>query len=164
MQDKGKDGKKRSRRYSERERAEALSVVKAEGGVVARAARITGIPAATLMEWVKGRIPEPVVKLRVETDISLFNRFGSIANKLGGLMEADIDESLNGGKKIPLEKMALVIGILVDKMEKLKKMEGGADDSEDEPPAPVSDEERERVTKELLEKGRARLALVSGDR
>jgi transposase-like protein len=145
--------KKRSRTYSDRERAEALAVLDAVGGVVERAAKMSGVPANTLSEWAKGRVRPAVLEEKEEVKAALYDRIETLAGDIVGLMARRIKEDALSARPIGFSSAAVALGVLVDKMEKLKGMPGGAAAGAAGTPGAVSAEERERVTARLRADG-----------
>jgi transposase-like protein len=110
----GKRGKQR--RYSDREKAEALAALKANGGKVQRTARALGIPAATLSAWVRDQKEQKhldVIKQTEEIIPLLADAIEAVARKLLAGFESKIESS-------GMRDMAITFGIAVDKMQLLR--------------------------------------------
>lgn len=154
-------GAKRSRTYSDRERAEALAVLDAEGGVVGRAAKKTGVPEKTLASWASGRVPPEVVAEKEEIKVALYYRLEALAEKIVGLMVRRVEEDAQADPKhrIPFNTAAVAIGVVVDKMKVLKEMPGAAAAGA-KPADDLTPEQKRAEAARLLEVGRQRLQLV----
>jgi hypothetical protein len=84
--------KQRSKhRYSDSERAQALAILDANGGNMARAARQAKVPRCTLQQWAKGRVSADVPKLQQEKNADLADLFEKAAHEMIGVAMANKD-------------------------------------------------------------------------
>ena len=108
------------RRYSDREKAEALAIFDACGSL-SETARATGIPDATLSDWIRGKrgvSSTDIPKLRNEKGQNLSEHFEEIALQACRVAGA----KLNGKQahEIPFNHLLTGAGIAVDKMQLLR--------------------------------------------
>jgi transposase-like protein len=103
----------RKRTYSDEEKAAALACYDACAGNMAEAARRSGVPRVTLLEWVRGRVSDGVSDIRQQKRESLADVCERLAHKLAGVADKKA-EDLSG-------KDAMVAaGIAIDKMQLLR--------------------------------------------
>ncbi len=107
-------GKKRSRRYIDDERASALAALAANAGNVEKTARQIGIPAKTLANWAKGVSHPEAAKAGDQKKGPLADKLEEVAWKLAEAIPERIAAT-------PLEKLALSLGIVIDKMRLLRE-------------------------------------------
>src|SRR5690242_8542094 len=96
------------RRYSDNDKADALTVLDACGGNVSEAARKTGVPANTLSEWRDGRISVDVPKLREEKKAALSDRLEELAHTLIDAIPDKVGDA-------NLRDVAVSLGVAIDK-------------------------------------------------
>jgi transposase-like protein len=150
---------KRSRTYSDRERAEALAVLDAVGGVVARAAKMTGVPEKTLSGWAEeGRVKPEVLEEKKEIKAALYDRIETLAGDIIGLMVRRVKDDILADRKIGFSEASVALGVLIDKMEKLRGMPGGGAGPGQTPSAGLTPEQKQRQAADLLEQGRQSLS------
>lgn len=118
--------KRRGRaRYSDEEKAGALTILAVNNGNVKRTARSLGIPRATLTAWARGRGTHAgVTQLCHLKKDSLADRFEEVIRKMLAALPSKIEDA-------PLLDLVKGVGILVDKMLLLRncptKIETNAD-------------------------------------
>ena len=160
-------GGKRSRTYSDSDRAAALAVLDAEGGLekhgaLARAAKAARVPPKTLAEWASGRVSQEVAGEKEEIKAALYDRLETLAEEIVGMMVRRVreDEQADPKTRIPFNTAAVAVGVIVDKMEVLKRIPAavpaGAASAADE----MTPAERRAEAERLLSIGRERLKLV----
>jgi len=110
---------RKRREYSDEQRAEALALLDANEGNVRRTARELGIPRGTLLSW-KDKPKAGVSKLRPQKRGSLFEAGKNVAWLLAGKLQDE--EKL---RKASYRDIATSFGIVVDKLEVLRKLEMG---------------------------------------
>lgn len=102
------------RSYSDRQKAEALAALDANGGIVNRTANQLGIPRKTLEQWAKDiGTGEDVAHIRQEKRIDLAQSLEDVAYKLVEAMPGKISEA-------NLQQIATSAGIAIDKMRLLR--------------------------------------------
>src|SRR5262245_27687368 len=107
------------RRYSDHEKAEALAMLAANAGNVARTARQVHVPRQTLQEWAAGRGLSPAVpELRHEKKAALADRLEDLAHRLLDLMPDKIGAA-------NLQHCAVALGIAIDKLLRLRGQPAG---------------------------------------
>lgn len=155
----GAKGAKRSRTYSDRERAEALAALDAEGGVISHAAKRTGVPQKTLAEWAAGRVQPEVLGEKEEVKKGLADRLEELAHKLLDNLMARAASELS--PTVPLRDVATSLGIVCDKLEKLRPAgDAGGPAAGAKPGQDMTPEERRESAAALLEQARENLKRV----
>lgn len=101
------------RRYSDSDKAAALTVLDANEGNLNKTAKQLDIPRTTLERWVEGRVSDDVPQLRQQTKKALANELEALAYKL---IEA-MPEKLEGAN---LQQASVALGIVVEKMQLLR--------------------------------------------
>ena len=104
------------RKYTDREKAEALAIVDMQGGNVRKASQLTGIPEGTLYEWVGGRrVNGDVPDLRESAKDRLLALFDSV-------VVATLESMLTDGSmaRANFQQKAIAVGILTDKSQLLR--------------------------------------------
>jgi transposase-like protein len=101
------------RRYSDRDRTEALVALDANSGNVKRTALQLGIPHKTLDEWAKGRVHADVASDRIEKKEELADRLEALAHQIVGLLPGKLAMA-------SVQQLATTLGIAVDKMQVLR--------------------------------------------
>jgi len=100
------------RKYSDREKAEALAIVDMHAGNVHKASQMTGIPDSTLSEWYAGRrgINGDIPGLRQNHKTELVDLFDSV-------LRATLESMLTDGsmQRANFQQKGIVAGILYDK-------------------------------------------------
>ena len=113
--------KQRNRRvYSDREKAEALAIYDACGNL-SETSRNTGIPDATLSDWISGKrgVSSPdLPKLRNEKGQNLSDSFERIAVEACHVAQARLTGKQ--ANEIPFNHLMTGAGIAVDKMQLLR--------------------------------------------
>jgi transposase-like protein len=137
------------RQYTDRDRAATLAVLDTNNGNVSRTMRETGVPRTTLQKWAAGcGISSDVPELRQEKRRELGEIFEHVARLyLERAESADAVADTRGKDAI------IAAATAFDKLQLTK----GAPTSIT---ANLSDEERAQKLAEILERGRAKLALV----
>jgi transposase-like protein len=97
------------RRYSDEERAAALTVLDFCDGNVQEAARRLGMPWTTLDNWAKGRVNAGVSKVREHKNAELASRFEQIVLRALQLLPEKLESA-------PVNQLITAAGIAVDKM------------------------------------------------
>lgn len=114
------------RSYSDREKAEALAALDANGGNLARTARETSVPRATLKGWKDGQgIGTEVSDIRHQKRADLSVLWETVVEKALGLLPNKLSE-LTG------DQLARVAGIGSDKLIALREADMGCMDDNDE--------------------------------
>lgn len=102
------------RTYSDRQRAEALAALDANGGNLYRTAEETGVPRGTLRRWANGQgVDDDVAALRQEKQSELADICEAVARKCFGALPGKVD-SCNA------VQLATVGAIAIDKMQLLR--------------------------------------------
>ena len=101
------------RRYSDSDKAAALTVLDANEGNRNETAKHLDSPRTTLERWVEGRVSGDVPQLRQQTKKALANELEALAYKL---IEA-MPERLEGAN---LQQASVALGIVVEKMQLLR--------------------------------------------
>lgn len=133
------------RQWSDRDRAEALAALDANGGNVSRTAQALGVPRKTLAEWRDGRTNPEVAELRQEKKAGLADRLETIAHKLADSLPDKINQA-------ELKDAATSLGIIVDKMRLLREQPTAISRDDDS----LTDSERADRIAALVESARAR--------
>src|SRR4051812_47415922 len=102
------------RRYTDEFRATAVASVVTNGGNVEQTANQLGIPEQTLRSWVSGRRHAEVLQMCDSKKAALADCIQEVAYLVVGAMPAKI-------KDAPLEKLAVTLGITVEKMRLLRE-------------------------------------------
>jgi transposase-like protein len=97
------------RRYSDEERAAALTVLDFCDGNVQEAARRLGMPWTTLDNWAKGRVNAGVSKVREHKNAELASRFEEIVLRALELLPEKLENA-------PVNQLITAAAIAVDKM------------------------------------------------
>ena len=106
--------KRKQRRYSDQERAEALAALAANNGNLSHTARQLGIPRATLEAWAKQKRHAEAAENVAPEKEALADRLEILAGKLlDGVTEEKI--AVSGPKELLTS-----LGIAVDKMQLLR--------------------------------------------
>jgi transposase-like protein len=135
------------RRYTDNERAAALTALAANGGNVERTARELGIPRKTLAQWARGQRHPEAAQMSHEKKALLADIYEEIAYRsLGHITPAKL-------KKCDVLKLVKIAAIATDKMLLLR---GQAPSST--PAATLTDDERIARLRALEARVRARLA------
>jgi len=74
--------RRKHRRYSDADQAEALAALDANGGNVVATARATGIPRTTIQAWKDGSIHPPPAELRQQKKLALADSLDRLAKKM----------------------------------------------------------------------------------
>ncbi len=102
------------RRYTDEERALALTILDDNGGNLARTAKETGIPRTTIKRWVDGAVNGAVVQMRDEKKLELADLYEGIQRKILPVAEEKIKETgfkdLLTGAGIAADKMTMLRG------------------------------------------------------
>ena len=109
--------RKKSRRYSDDERASALAALAANGGNVNRAAKEIGIPHDTLRRWSRGERHPEARQMSDGKKLPLADAIESVVEKMVEAVGGKIENA-------PLQQLATAIGILIDKMLLLRAPKG----------------------------------------
>lgn len=133
------------RRYSDKDKAESLAVLDANGGNVAKTSRDTSIPSNTLIDWRDGRgVVSEVTEIRCENRKALAEHLEDIAYKIVEAIPDKIGEA-------NLVQLSTSLGISVDKMQLLRGKATAINED-----ASLSDEGRVARLAGLLDAARAR--------
>ncbi len=97
------------RRYSDEERAAALSMLDANGGNIAKTARDAGIPRITLLDWAAGRVSDSVSDIRQVKKADLAGMFEDFICRV---LRLTTDEDIQGAS---LKDRFVAAGIASDK-------------------------------------------------
>lgn len=104
------------RTYSDTEKAQALAVLDGNNGNIARTARHTGIPRATLTDWANNRgVSDDVPEIRHEKKQELADKLEAIAHQLADAIPGKIADA-------PLIQATSSLGIAIEKMRLLREM------------------------------------------
>lgn len=102
---------KDQRRYTDREKAEALAIVDMQDGSVRKASQLTGIPDSTLFDWIAGkRVNGDVADLHETAKTRMAGLFDSVI--VATLENMLIDGSM---QRANFQQKAIAVGILYDK-------------------------------------------------
>ena len=101
------------RRYTDQEKAAALTALDANGGNALHTAAQIGIPHTTLHYWDNGGIHEEVAKIRNGKHGKLSDGLEEIAWLLVGILPEKLLEA-------PANVLAVALGIIVDKIQVLR--------------------------------------------
>jgi hypothetical protein len=135
---------RRTRRYSDSERAAALAALDANGGNVRKTAKQIGVPRKTLEEWSAGHCHPEVQEIRKECRATLAERFEQIIHQILDVMPGKIADS-------GLQQLVVTAAIAVDKMQLLK----GANQSGNSGKPALTNEQRIAAITGLLAGGKA---------
>jgi transposase-like protein len=94
--------------YSNEQRAEALTLLKLNGGNIQATARRLGIPRGTLREWAAGRRP-PSVDVQDERLQEVAAKFEEVVLEVLDALKAKVNEA-------SVSQLAIAAGISVDKI------------------------------------------------
>lgn len=103
------------RKYSDREKAEALAVYDSCGNLT-ETARITGIPDSTLSVWVQGTygLNDDIPNLREFKKLDLASKLDTIAHQCAGLLP----------NKLPDSNVREIVGAMSQSIEKSQLLRG----------------------------------------
>jgi len=104
------------RKYSDREKAEALAVYDTCRGNLTEAARITGIPDSTLSCWVNGTngMNDDIPNLRDFKKLDLADKLDTIAHQCAGLLP----------ERLPDANVREIVGAMGQSIEKSQLLRG----------------------------------------
>lgn len=97
--------------YSDREKAEALALVDANGGNVNETARMLGIPGSTVAKWVDGKRPVNIDVVNMAKGKRL-----PLADALEDMVYVALDYLPKALGRANAQQIAISIGILTEKM------------------------------------------------
>lgn len=123
--------------YTDEQVASALAVLAAEGGCVAAASRVAGVPYTTMNNWAKGRRRALVSHMGEAKRASLAESVEGLASLLVGDLSSE-----PARKNAAFKDLAVALGIAVDKLLLLKGLPNAITDTTHRPDlSALSDED-----------------------
>lgn len=105
--------KRIKKRYSDEEKANALTHLDANNGNVELTAHEMGIPRGTLQYWERGEVHPEVIKIKLEERLPLADRLEQLAHMLADALPDKIENA-------NLQQAATSMAIAIDKMRLLR--------------------------------------------
>ena len=138
------------RRYSDNDRADALTALDLNGGNLSATSAAVGVPIQTLAEWRDGRVSDAVPDLRNQ-------KKAEIAERLDALVHSMIDAAPDKINDATLKDTMVSIGVAIDKAQLLKGQPTAITQQT------LSDEDKLKRLRELLDTGENRASLPAPD-
>ena len=102
------------RRYSDEDKATALTVLAANNGDLRKTSRDTGVPFSTLRKWANNQgVNQSVITKGITKKKELSAELEDLAYKIVGVMPDKLDSA-------SLQQLATSLGITIDKMQLLQ--------------------------------------------